>query len=56
MLRLFTDTDCDVTPAIAKEYGYELISMPYTVDGKLYHPYVSEPDFDHKTFYNRIKL
>ena len=55
MLRLFTDTDCDVTPAIAKEYGYELISMPYTVDGKLYHPYVSEPDFDHKTFYNMLR-
>ena len=38
MLTLFSDTDCDVTPAIAKEFGYKIIPMPYAIDGKLYHP------------------
>ena len=34
MLTLFTDTDTDFTPEVAKEYGYHLISMPYSIDGK----------------------
>ena len=34
MLVFFTDTDCDITPDIAKEYGFELISMPYFVNEK----------------------
>ncbi len=55
MLTLFTDTDCDVTPAIAQEYGFKVIPMPYAVDGKLYHPYVDSEDFDHKTFYNMLR-
>ena len=55
MLTLFSDTDCDVTPAIAKEYGYKIIPMPYAVDGKLYHPYVESQDYDHKAFYNLLR-
>ena len=27
MLTLFTDTDTDITPEVAKEYGYHLISI-----------------------------
>ena len=34
MLVLFTDSDCDITPDIAKYYGFELISMPYTINEK----------------------
>ena len=34
MLTLFTDTDTDITPEVAKKYDYHLISMPYIVDGK----------------------
>ena len=34
MLKLFTDTDCDVTPESAAQYGYGLISMPYAIDGR----------------------
>lgn len=34
MLTLFTDSDCDVTPEIASEYGYKVISMPYMINGK----------------------
>ena len=55
MLTLFSDTDCDVTPAIAKEFGYKVIPMPYTVDGKLYQPYVEGADFDHKKFYDMLR-
>ena len=32
MLVFFTDTDCDITPEIAKEYGFQLISMPYIIN------------------------
>ena len=52
---LFTDSDCDVTPAIAKEYGYELISMPYTIDGQEVRPYVDFKEFDYKAFYGRLR-
>lgn len=55
MLTLFTDTDCDVTPVIAREYGYKVIPMPYTLEGKLYQPYVPGEDLDHKTFYNMLR-
>lgn len=55
MIRLFTDTDCDVTPEIAKEYGYELISMPYSVDGKTVYPYVDFDEFDSKGFYDMLR-
>ena len=55
MLTLFSDTDCDVTPAIAKEYGYKIIPMPYAIDGKLYHPYVESQDYDHKAFYAQLR-
>ena len=46
MLKLFTDTDTDITPAVAAEYGYNLISMPYSVDAKTVYPYVDFDEFD----------
>ena len=55
MLKLFTDTDCDVTPAIAAEYGYTLILMPYAVDGKLVTPYKDWDMFDYKAFYDMLR-
>ena len=55
MLRLFTDTDCDVTPEVAREYGYELISMPYSIDGKTVYPYVDFEKFDSKGFYDTLR-
>lgn len=58
MLALFTDTDCDFTPELAQEYGYNLISMPYIVDGKTIYPY-EDADFaanyDSREFYNRLR-
>ena len=55
MYTLFTDTDCDITPEIAKRYGYKLISMPYTIEGKQVFPYVDFKDFEYKEFYNRLR-
>ena len=55
MYTLFTDTDCDITPEIAERYGYKLISMPYTIEGKEVFPYVDFKEFDYKEFYNKLR-
>ena len=55
MLVLFTDTDCDFTPEIAKEYGYQLISMPYSIGDEETYPYFDFKEFDYKTFYNKLR-
>ena len=51
MLILFTDTDTDMTPSLAKEYGYHLISMPYIIDDKVIYPYEDFEEFNYKEFY-----
>ena len=55
MYTLFTDTDTDITPEIAKRYGYKLISMPYTIEGKETYPYVDFKEFDYHAFYDRLR-
>ncbi|MCQ2399974.1 MAG: DegV family EDD domain-containing protein, partial [Clostridia bacterium] len=55
MYVIFTDTDTDITPEIAKEYGYHLISMPYTVDDKEIYPYVDFDKFDYHEFYQSLR-
>ena len=55
MLVLFTDTDTDVTPEIAAEYGYNLISMPYSIDGRTTYPYVDFDEFDGHAFYDELR-
>ena len=55
MLVFFTDTDCDITRNIAKEYGCELISMPYYINEKEVRPYVDWNEFDYKEFYNLLR-
>lgn len=55
MLTLFTDTDCDFTPETAKKYGYKLISMPFSIDGKTYYPYEDSPTFEMSPFYDGLK-
>lgn len=55
MYQLFTDTDTDVTPEVAAQCGYKLISMPYeTSQGQVY-PYVDFEKFDAKTFYDSLR-
>lgn len=55
MLTLYTDTDTDITPAVAAEYGYKLISMPYSVDAKTVYPYVDFQQFDARSFYDLLR-
>ena len=55
MLVLFTDTDTDITPSEAKEYGYRLISMPYSIDGVTTYPYVDFETFDAHAFYEKLR-
>ena len=55
MLVIFTDTDMDVTPEVAARYGFKLISMPYSVNGKTTYPYVDFDTFDSKAFYDMLR-
>ena len=56
MLKLYTDSDTDVTPKVAKEHGYSgYISMPYSVDAKTIHPYVDFETFDCHGFYEMLR-
>ena len=55
MLVFFTDTDCDLTPEIAKEYGFQLISMPYIITEVETKPYEDFDEFDAKSFYNSLR-
>ena len=55
MLVLFTDTDTDITPSEAKEFGYRLISMPYSIDGVTTYPYVDFETFEAHDFYEKLR-
>lgn len=55
MIKLFTDSDTDLTLLEAKKYGYELISMPYVIDDKIYYPYKEYEVFDYKPFYEMLR-
>lgn len=56
MYQLFTDTDTDITPEVAAEYNYKLISMPYVrTDGTTVYPYEDFEHFDSKSFYDSLR-
>lgn len=55
MLVFFTDTDCDITPEIAKEFGFHLISMPYIINEVETKPYEDFDVFDSKAFYDSLR-
>lgn len=55
MFVFFTDTDMDVNSKLAKERGFELISMPYTLNDKDVFPYVDFEEFDSKAFYDSLR-
>ena len=55
MLKLFTDTDTDITPQQATEYGYSLISMPYSIGDEQYYPYKDSDTIDFKQFYDTLR-
>lgn len=52
MVVLFADTDCDVSPELAKKLGFQVIDMPYSIDGKVIPPY---ENFDCHTFYQSLR-
>ena len=55
MLKIYTDTDTDITPALAAEYGYQLISMPYSIDARTTYPYMDFETFDGHAFYDVLR-
>ncbi|MCQ2177786.1 MAG: DegV family protein [Bacteroidales bacterium] len=55
MWTYFTDTDCDINPKVAAEYGYRLISMPYSIDARTIYPYEDFTEFDDKSFYDMLR-
>ena len=55
MYSLFVDTDSDITPALAKQYGAHLIIMPYTLLGKEVRPYEDFEVFNGKEFYDILR-
>lgn len=54
MYKLFFDTDCDITPEIARRYDAGLISMPYVVEEEIY-PFKDSDTFDYKGFYQMLR-
>lgn len=52
---LFTDSDCDITPVDCAKYGYHLISMPYSVEGKTIYPYEDFEVFEADTYYDMLR-
>lgn len=55
MWTFFTDSDTDFNLETCREYGFKLISMPYSVDAKTVYPYVDFRTFDSKTFYDMLR-
>lgn len=55
MYTIFVDSDCDMTPEVCAKYGYKLISMPYSIEGKEVFPYVDFKEFDYKKFYDCLR-
>lgn len=55
MVKLFTDSDTDITLEEAKKYGYEMISMPYVIDEEIHYPYIEFETFDYKPFYDMLR-
>ena len=55
MIKLYTDTDTDITLLEAQKYGYKLISMPYTINGVEIYPYEDFEEFEYKKFYDELR-
>lgn len=55
MLTLFTDSDTDFTLEDCAEYGYRLISMPYTINNQVMFPCKTSEPFNYKEYYELLK-
>lgn len=52
---LFADSDCDITPVDCAKYGFHLISMPYSIDGKTTYPYEDFEVFEADAYYDMLR-
>lgn len=52
---LFADSDCDITLVDCAKYGYHLISMPYSIDGKTIYPYEDFEVFEADPYYDMLR-
>lgn len=52
---VFVDTDSDMTPDLVKKYGFHLISMPYSIEGKEVKPYEDFKELDFHNFYEGLR-
>ena len=55
MIKIFTDTDTDITLSEANELNLGLISMPYIVEGNPVYPFGDYKEYDYKTVYNILR-
>ena len=55
MFRLFTDSDCDMTPEMAAKYGYTILPMPFEIEGEAVYPYRDSDTFDFHAFAERLR-
>lgn len=55
MVKIFTDTDTDITLEDAKYYGFKLISMPYHIDDMEVYPYEDFDVFNYREFYELLR-
>lgn len=55
MITYFCDSDCDISKKEAEHLGFELISMPYVIDGKEIFPYIGDYEFNPHEFYDYLR-
>ena len=55
MIKVFTDTDTDITLSEANELNLGLISMPYIINDKEIRPYEDFEVFNVKEFYDILR-
>ncbi|MBO7549012.1 MAG: DegV family protein [Clostridia bacterium] len=55
MYRLFSDSDCDITPEIADRYGYFILPMPFEIEGEMVYPYQGFREFDFHGFADKLR-
>ena len=55
MVTYFTDSDTDMTPELCREYGFRMISMPYSLDGQTIYPYEDFEVFDAHEYYEKMR-
>ena len=55
MFRLFSDSDCDITPEVAEKYGYFILPMPFEIEGEMIYPYRDFRTFDFHSFAEKLR-